>query len=85
MYSDHNPISLTFDHKNREAPGRGFWKLNVSLLRDKAYFGIINETLDECQIKYADIQDKGLVWDVIKSELRGKTISYASHKAKVNR
>jgi hypothetical protein len=32
--------------------------------------------------KYKDVPNSGLVWDTVKIEIRGKTISNASHRAK---
>lgn len=44
--SDHNfPfISIEFTHNPK---GRGYWKFNTSLLRDKEYVAIINQLIDE--------------------------------------
>ena len=45
----------------------------------------MNILLDECTIKYKDVKDKGLKWDLIKSDVRGCTISHASYKVKMKK
>jgi hypothetical protein len=82
IYSDHNPISLELFQTHKTKPGRGFWKLNVSLLKEKKYVDMVNQKLDECINRYSKVSDKGLLWDATKAEIRGITISYATHKAK---
>jgi hypothetical protein len=76
---------LSIENKENEPKGRGTWKFNSSLLKDVEYTKKINNLMDECEGKYKDVTDKGLKWDVIKSEIRGATISYSSYKAKTTR
>jgi exonuclease III len=85
LYSDHNPITLDMFNRDKDKPGRGFWKLNVSLLKEKAYIDKINEKIDECTDRYVRLNNKGLLWDAVKAEIRGVTISYATHKAREKR
>jgi exonuclease III len=47
MYSDHNPVELVLNGLEQNNKGRGFWKLNTSLLKDKEYIQKINEILDK--------------------------------------
>jgi hypothetical protein len=71
--------------KDKPKRGRGFWKCNASLFKDKDYVKIINKKIEECKLQYPKMENKGLLWDVIKSEIRGATISYSCHKAKARR
>lgn len=80
--SDHNPILLGFKSETKQTRGRGTWKFNSSLLRDNEYVKNMNELLDTQVNKYDKMADKGLAWDVIKSEIRGYTIGYSSYKSK---
>jgi hypothetical protein len=45
------------------------------------YITRINSLLDECYNKYELLKDKRMVWDGIKMEIRGSTVSYSSYKA----
>jgi exonuclease III len=85
IHSDHNIIAITIENHNKIPRGRGSWKFNCSLLHDTEYVKKIHTLLEECQDKYKDVNDKGLKWDVIKSEIRGATISHASYKTKCNK
>ena len=86
ILSDHNLITLKLEAigsiKNR---GRGSWKLNTSLLKEKEYVNMINIVIEECKDKYRNVSDKRLKWDTIKMEIRSSTISYAVYRAKEKR
>jgi exonuclease III len=84
LYSDHSPIHLKLADKQSVSKGRGFWRLNVSLLKDLEYITQINKIIIEEQEKLRAC-DKGLAWDTLKMMIRGFSISYASHLAKIKR
>jgi hypothetical protein len=62
--------------------GKGLWKFNNSLLADKEYTGQIKNKNGEWEDKYTYLKDKGLKWEIIKSEIRSHTIGYCSIKNK---
>ena len=80
--SDHSIISAEFNFDNTCTKGRGFWKFNSSLLVDKEYVTLIKETIKQSEDKYLHLDDKGLMWDLIKCEIRSKTISYSAWRSK---
>ncbi len=78
--------------------GKGFWKLNTSLLFDKEYISIIQTVIKEeiekyktasCNVNNSDSEEIELVisnqlfFECLKLAIRGKTISYASYKKKL--
>ena len=63
----------------------GFWKCNNSLLDNKDFTSAIRESLPDFKDKYADLDDLGLKWDIIKMEIRGFTIKYSKIKTKNER
>ena len=73
----------TEDLLQPKAPG--FWKFNNSLLDDEDFTSEIRESLPNFKDKYADLDDLGLKWDLIKMEIRGFTIKYSKIKAKNKR
>ena len=83
--SDHSILTLIFNIKNTHIKGKGFWKFNASLLRDQEYVKRIKTCITESKEKYKNLQNKSLVWDTTKCEIRTITISYACHKAKEKR
>ena len=85
LYSDHNPITLELYIQNQQNRGRGFWKFNYSLLTDQNYTEKIKQIIQTTKDKYKEIDNKGLIWDVIKTEIRGATISYSAFRNKERR
>ena len=84
-------MNMIFTHQER---GRGFWKFHHSLLSDPAYVKLVkdcmNETVDEYKIN-GDIEhpesltfsiNDQLLFETLKLQIRGKTISYAAWKKK---
>ena len=80
--SDHSLVRLELELLNVDRRGKGLWKFNSSLLKDENYLKTINELLQVCSEKYQNTQDKRLVWDTIKCEIRTETIRYAIMKSK---
>ncbi|MEL6802457.1 MAG: reverse transcriptase family protein, partial [Bacteroidota bacterium] len=60
--------------------GRGYWKFNVSLLRDSAYGELIRGTWGEARGDKGDFEDVGQWWDYAKCLLRTVTIDFAKEK-----
>ena len=52
------------------------------MLEDDDYVSKLRESVEEFKQKYADVDDLGLKWDLIKMEIRGFTIKYSKIKAK---
>ena len=80
--SDHSLVQLQFSETTDWVRGRGFWKFNVDLLKDKEYIAKVNDTFEEFKTAETTLNNKALSWDYIKCRLRGLTISHASFKAK---
>ena len=78
-------ISLEIRCNPNNEKGRRIWKLNTSLLRDKEYVARINNTIDETIQTHKELKNHGLLWDTVKMKIRGASISYSSHKAKLNK
>ena len=56
-FSDHSPIVLEIDFSKFKR-GRGFWKMNNSLLSDMNYVKIIKNTIKRVTAQYATINDE---------------------------
>ena len=77
---DHKSIFLNIEIKNEFARGPGFWKFNNTLLEDENYKELIEFYYPQILVKYREITDKQLLWELIKMELRAKTIKYSKEK-----
>ena len=82
--SDHSLLCLVIKTSNHSNRGKGFWKFNSSLLNDDIYVKEIKKIIDAGKVRYEHALDKGLVWEIIKSEIRSFTVPYTSKKKKEN-
>ena len=82
--TDHSIIYLTIYTKVCQR-GKGFWKLNVSLLYDSVYVKLVKEEIHNVKILYYTKNnevDPQTYFKMLKLNIRGKTISYSSYKSK---
>ena len=81
--TDHSAILIHIkSHELKHKRGLGFWKFNLSLLKDEAYVTKLRTEIPNFQLKYNDIEDLSLKWDLIKMEIRGFTVKYSKNQAK---
>ena len=85
QYTDHLSVCLYFKAGIAEK-GRGYWKINNSILEDAEYVSMINSLLDEHieNIKSSQLNST-LLWDFMKQEIREYTIKYCKNKSKLTR
>ena len=77
---DHNAIFLSIDVKSDFSRGPGLWKFNNTLLKDNNYKELIAFYYPQILRKYSEVTDNQLLWEMIKMELRSKTIGYSKEK-----
>ena len=86
IFSDHSALgALICTDEKQSKRGPGCWKFNNSLLTDKSYVELITKSIPEYVTKYQDLEDKGLLWEIIKMEIRATTIIFAKRKARQKR
>ena len=84
LNSDHSLISLTFMNLKSEPRGKGTWKFNNSLLKDDKYVSRIKALIHN--IKSSELfEDKCMLWEYMKCQIRTDTMLYAGIKAKLNK
>ena len=81
--SDHSMVSLIID-LHKEDRGRGFWKLNTTHLSDQDYVNLINNCIEESEIKYSQ-ENPALKLELIKWEVMNCSRKHAKNKAKNKR
>ena len=90
--TDHSFITAKISIHNSQH-GKGFWKLNTSLLYDKDYVTLIKDTIKDTLKTYArhdsEPDENSLLTishqmflEMLKLNIRGNTISFASYKSK---
>jgi exonuclease III len=85
LRSDHSLININFYKSDTPDRGPSFWRFNASLLKDLKYIEQIKLCFSNSLEKYKDIEDKGLLWDLLKMEIRSSTICFSKNKAKETR
>ena len=84
--TDHSAIQLHLLSEDlKQQKGPGFWKFNFSLLEDKQYISDLRDNLIHFIVKYRDVEDLGLKWDLVKMEIRGFTVKFSKTKARKRR
>ena len=79
LHSDHSIISVEIG-KNLDSRGRGFWKLNNSLLHDPDYVFEVKNIIKNSEFELKKIIDKGLIWEIVKLRIRSFSIPYCIRK-----
>jgi exonuclease III len=85
LRSDHSLININFYKSEKPDRGPSYWRFNASLLKDSNYIKQINTCFSENLEKYKNLEDKGLLWDMLKMEMRSSTICFSKNKAKETR
>ena len=66
--------------------GRGYWKINNSVIQEYDYKQLINKVIDKYLIQYHNNKiDIRLLWDAMKVEIREVTTMYCKNKSKLTR
>ena len=74
---------LSFNIKSPNEKGRGYYKMNTSILKDVRYKKIVEETLLE--IEQQQIEDEIKKWEIFLLTVKAKTILYCQDKNKIKR
>ena len=77
---DHKAIFLGIEVRSSLERGPGSWKFNNTLLDDEKYKGLIRFIYPQIREKYKDVESKQLLWELIKMEIRAKTIKFSKSK-----
>ena len=83
IQSDHSLLSLSLSSSQVQGRGRGFWKFNSSLLYDSQYVSQAKDVIKEATEKYSSMENKGMLWELIKLDVRTFTVPYCVNKKKV--
>ena len=62
--------------------GPNFWKFNSNLVNDSAYFELLTTEYAYWFEEFKEVQDKRVLWDLIKYKIRQQTIRYSKTKAR---
>ena len=66
---------LSFAKKHETEKGKGYYKMNTSILKDAKYKEIVDETIQE--IEKLQIKDEIRKWCTFIQSIRSKSVSYS--------
>ena len=81
--TDHRGVYLMIDLEPFER-GKGFWKMNTSLLQEHNYISQMNEDLERT-IKAAALKKPIELWETIKKRIKTTTINYCRNRSSEER
>ena len=79
IMTDHRALYMVIDFHNYER-GKGFWKMNTSLLSETDFLNTINT---EIQMTTESSQEKDpcTLWEILKTRIKKKTMEYSRKKS----
>lgn len=85
FFSDHSAVFIHLKQNAKYNRGKGYWKYNVVLNKDEEFVKGMKQNLVKWKFEYKDIEDKRIVWELIKYEIRKYVQTYSREKAKIKR
>ena len=81
-HCNHLQVTLLINGAKQHPRGPGYWKFNASLLEDKNFVEEVTTKIPSFINQYQGVVDKGLLWEVVKMEIRAYTINFSKQRAK---
>ena len=81
-HCDHFQVTLLINSAKQYQRGPGYWKFNASLLEDKNFVEQVTTKIPGFINQYQGVVDKGLLWELVKMEIRAYTIDFSKQRAK---
>ena len=83
--SDHSAIALSVNSLEENERGQSFWKFNSTLINDQEYCDLLRLEYKNCLEEFKEVNDKRVLWDLVKYKIRQRTIIYSKAKARKKR
>ena len=80
--TDHSAITLSLNSFKDQPLGPSYWKFNFSLLDDDTNIQLVNSEFPKWITEFSEVNDKRLLWDLVKYKIRQTTIQYSKIIAK---
>ena len=78
--SDHKAVGLQLKLSVGKLRGPGTWKFNNTLLEDGEYIEKVHREFNHIKLKYEEVKNPQLLWELIKMEIRSLTIKFSKQK-----
>ena len=80
--TDHSAITISFNSIESQKHGPSYWKFNASLIEDENYVTLMNQKIPEWIEEFEDINDKRVLWDLVKYRVRQFSMKYCKEMAR---
>ena len=82
--SDHSAITLLFIGTEVQRHGPSRWKFNSNLIKDE-YIKLITDSVPVWIEEFKDVNDKRVLWNLIKYRIREVSMRYSKEKARLRK
>ena len=72
-------------HDEENERGSSFWKFNSTLINDQEYCDLLRLEYKNWLEEFKEVNDKRVLWDLVKYKIRQRTIIYSKAKARKKR
>ena len=83
--TDHSAITLSISGLDESERGSNFWKFNSNLVNDSDYCEILTTEYVNWLEEFKEVQDKHVLWHLIKYKIRQRKIKYSKGKVRERR
>ena len=83
--TDHSAITLSISGLDETERGSNFWKFNSNLVNDSDYCEILTTEYVNWLEEFKEVQDKHVLWNLIKYKIRQRKIKYIKGKVRERR
>ena len=83
--SDHCVVILEFQEVETRARGKGYWKVNSSILDEEEYMKQLQANKIKSSKEFKDIEDPRMIWELFKYKIRQFSMRYSKNRANVQR
>ena len=84
--SDHSAITLLLNGiAEEQRHGPSHWKFNSNLTKDEEYIKLITDSVPVWIEEFKDVNDKRVLWDLIKYRIRQVSMKYSKEIARLRK
>ena len=83
--SDHCAVTLEFQEVETRVSGKGYWKINSSILDEEEYIKQLQANKIKWLEEFKDIEDPRMIWELFKYKIRQFSMRYSKNRASVQK
>ena len=80
---DHCAVTLQFQEVETRVKGKGYWKINSSILDEEEYIKQLQANKIKWLEEFKDIEDLRMIWELFKYKILQFSMRYSKNRANV--